>query len=357
MITRNNYEAYFLDFLEKNLSPELESELRAFLALNPDLAAELEEMSDMPILSSTDDALSSHFKNDLLRKEDSLRAQYLIVASLEGDATAKELKELDQLEKNNPSVTKEKALFAKTKLVADTSIRFFHKKALLQKEATVISFRRVATYVAAASIAALIAVYTFTDSSTALTAYQRDKSLPTLQSSQNGSQPSSSGSTTDSLNAPSVQPRKINPSSIFIEKEEIAHQPILPVSREKKDSLNIHPLAPHEAENIAQLPLEVPEIAPDMKQVVLPDAVANNKTKTSEPEYLTIWQFAESKAKEKIWGDQNYPDQNFATAVAQREIQKRFGKTPTKVEFVKENKAQEKSFRLKIGGLEIKRNR
>ena len=43
-INRNNYEAFFLDHLENNLSSEMEKELAAFLLLHPGLASELDAM-------------------------------------------------------------------------------------------------------------------------------------------------------------------------------------------------------------------------------------------------------------------------------------------------------------------------
>lgn len=355
-ITRNNYEAYFLDYLENNLSPELLSELRAFLAVNPDLAAELQEMSDMPILfaDAAPEALTSDFKNGLLRDENMQRAQYLIVAELEGDATVSELAELQKLSKQHSFVAQEKELFAKTKLVADSSIRFFHKQALLQKEAVVISFRRVISIAAAAAIAALIGISIFSEDQTALTAYNPNKQLPLIE--KNGgadSLKSNERSVVPPFNTSAPAERKN--SNDLTEEQELAQQPTIKEVEKNDSTEQINPLAPHSAEEIAQLPLNVPDIAPDMKQVVLPNATTPSGAATKAPEYLTVWQFAENKAKEKIWGNTNYPDQNFANAFAQREIQKRFGKTPTKVELVRENKAKEKSFRLKIGSFEISR--
>lgn len=46
MITRDNYEPYFLDFAEGRLPAALADELQGFLVLNPDLADELSMLSD-----------------------------------------------------------------------------------------------------------------------------------------------------------------------------------------------------------------------------------------------------------------------------------------------------------------------
>ena len=43
LININNYEIYFMDYLDGNLNPDQESELMAFLSLHPDKKQELEE--------------------------------------------------------------------------------------------------------------------------------------------------------------------------------------------------------------------------------------------------------------------------------------------------------------------------
>ena len=47
-INRNNYEEYFLDFLEGNLSPSENDLLMSFLNSNPDLKEELELLNELP---------------------------------------------------------------------------------------------------------------------------------------------------------------------------------------------------------------------------------------------------------------------------------------------------------------------
>ncbi len=42
LITKNNYEAYLLDYVEENLSPELIAELMLFFENNPELKEDLE---------------------------------------------------------------------------------------------------------------------------------------------------------------------------------------------------------------------------------------------------------------------------------------------------------------------------
>ena len=50
MITNENYEAYFIDFIEGRLSECKLSEFEKFLNQNPHLKEELKEYSEMPIV-------------------------------------------------------------------------------------------------------------------------------------------------------------------------------------------------------------------------------------------------------------------------------------------------------------------
>ena len=43
LITKNNYEAYMLDYVEEKLSPELTNELMLFLENNPEIKMEIEK--------------------------------------------------------------------------------------------------------------------------------------------------------------------------------------------------------------------------------------------------------------------------------------------------------------------------
>jgi hypothetical protein len=77
-ITRHNYESFFLDYLEGELSDELKKELEVFLAQNPDLAEELEEFESVSLkpeaTSSTWNDLKVPSLEDLVKNE-SLREQ------------------------------------------------------------------------------------------------------------------------------------------------------------------------------------------------------------------------------------------------------------------------------------------
>jgi hypothetical protein len=74
----------------------------------------------------------------------------------------------------------------------------------------------------------------------------------------------------------------------------------------------------------------------------------------------TILEYAEKTAKSKLWGSSDYPENAFASALLQREFQKRFvsddKKNPT-IEVDKIDSKEEKLFRIKVGKFEFSRRR
>ena len=118
-INRKNYEAYFIDFLDGNLSSEQMEELRSFLMLNPDLAGELDDvkmvMSDFsfgtpePFLNK--DAL---FKPELPISHDDLNE--LLAKEVEGTLLPNESVLLDELQNQYPFIAQSRIAFSKTRL-------------------------------------------------------------------------------------------------------------------------------------------------------------------------------------------------------------------------------------------------
>ena len=156
-IHRNNYEAYFLDYLEGRLSEQEIAVLLAFLEKNPDLEDELYQFENITLterdinlknkevmFKSTDDYSSvnernfpefcvAHFEKQLGHKGEQLLKEYLEL---------------------NPSLIKEYNLFCKVYLEDDLSIRMPGKNHL--KHITVYPVRR---WLLTASAAAAILIF------------------------------------------------------------------------------------------------------------------------------------------------------------------------------------------------------
>jgi len=61
-LNRNNYEAYFIDFLEGNLNPAHVDQFLEFISQNPDLK---EELHWFELISRPTEQVSFQYKNKL----------------------------------------------------------------------------------------------------------------------------------------------------------------------------------------------------------------------------------------------------------------------------------------------------
>jgi len=137
LITKNNYEAYLLDYVEENLSPELIVELMLFFENNPELKEDLEAFEIHELIPSS---IKLSDKNQL-KKEIYLISvanyEEFIIKEIEGLNTVEESSQLHLFLASNPILQKEIIAYRHTKLIG-AEIIFEDKKALLQKERKVI---------------------------------------------------------------------------------------------------------------------------------------------------------------------------------------------------------------------------
>jgi hypothetical protein len=159
-INRNNYEAFFIDYLEGNLDEKLVDDFIEFLQQNPDLKEELSLFE--PVSVAQDEIIFN--KKDLLFKEiydAENEFDRAAIARIEGDISASENTDFENYLSSHPERQKEAELFEKTKLQPDVAVVFGKKNKLYRQsgERTVLLWT---TRVAAVLIIA-IAVYTFVD--------------------------------------------------------------------------------------------------------------------------------------------------------------------------------------------------
>jgi len=162
-INRNNYEEYFLDFIEGNLSPSDKNLFMSFLDENPDLKKELELYEEKPI--SYEKYLfenkSTLKKGSVLSEITSNNFDELCIAKIENDLTQKEENDFDIYINQDTQKRKEFDLYKLTKIEIDDSI-LFKDKELLKKKTAGFAFRKHYTLIsAAASVIILIALYLF----------------------------------------------------------------------------------------------------------------------------------------------------------------------------------------------------
>ena len=151
-INKHNYEAFFLDYHEGNLSDDKKKELTRFLQQNPSLKEEFEDFEEITLEPST---LKFENKQELIKKTQAqhyeiTEFEYLCVSENEKDITDDEEKQLI-IELKKPENKKSYNTFKKLKLQADEDIIFTDKK-LLQKKTIPINYGILSSVAAAAVI-------------------------------------------------------------------------------------------------------------------------------------------------------------------------------------------------------------
>jgi hypothetical protein len=133
-INRNNYEAFFIDYLEGNLDEKVVDDFIEFLQQNPDLK---EELSLFETVSIGQEEITFGKKENLLKEKYDIENEFnqAAIAKLEGDISASEKAEFENYLSAHPEKQKEAELFSKTKLQPDKSLVFSKKKKLLRHSA------------------------------------------------------------------------------------------------------------------------------------------------------------------------------------------------------------------------------
>lgn len=172
-INRNNYEAYFLDYHEQQLSPEQVVELMVFLEMNPDLQEALDAYES--VVFEPDEFPSLPGKDRLKRKIylpvagiKSLNYEQWMVASIEGDLESQEQSNFNDFLELNPDARLELAIFNKTKMQAGNEV--FAEKEKLRKRSMILFLRTPAltALAVAASLLLLFGVYRLIDQSSSI---------------------------------------------------------------------------------------------------------------------------------------------------------------------------------------------
>jgi hypothetical protein len=156
-INLNNYEAYFLDYHEGSLSPDLVEELMEFLEKNPQLKEEFEGFESITLKDTEE--IKYEGKEILKRQNIGVNPSNFdefAIEYLEGTLPINLQNELEHFVNQNPGYKRELELYARAKLTLDTSIIFEDK----------LSLKRRAKYPAAwyywsaaASVAVIIGTY------------------------------------------------------------------------------------------------------------------------------------------------------------------------------------------------------
>ncbi len=161
-INRENYEVYFLDYLEGKLPPDLVDELLMFMDKNPDLKDEFEGLDTVAL--APDQGIVFEDKNSLKKNGitsvgaiNGTNYEHFFIAKHEGDLSTDESLLVERFLQKNPSLKKDYDLFGKTKLQPDTSIAFDRKQSL--KKFTIGAISRTALYRISSLAATLLILF------------------------------------------------------------------------------------------------------------------------------------------------------------------------------------------------------
>ncbi len=160
-IDRKNYELYFIDYLEGNLSPLQERELMVFLEGNPDLKEELQIVKQTRITPPSEIRFpgAESLKKDYIPVDNisPVNIDEKLIDLLEGNASKEETAAILEFLELNPAFGKERELYGLTKLVPDETV-VCPGKNKLKRRAPLIPLSLKRTVIAAASVAALFLI-------------------------------------------------------------------------------------------------------------------------------------------------------------------------------------------------------
>ncbi len=130
ILNRNNYEEFFLLYIDNELSAAERNAVELFVQDNADLKAELNTLQQTVYKA---DAAVYENKKELLKDEFAVLQQNLLFY-IDDELNAADKITVEKLLKADSSAGKELALLQKTKLLPDTAIVFANKKSLYRKE-------------------------------------------------------------------------------------------------------------------------------------------------------------------------------------------------------------------------------
>ena len=161
-INRNNYEEFFILYLDNELASEDRLRVETFVQENPDLQAEFSMLNQLRF--SPDDNISFEHKDSLLQAEDpavsDLQESVLLYLDNELDSDSRD--EFETALGRNPEMQAELDLYRKASFNPNERIVFPYKETLYRREEKArivpIGWRRIA---AAAAILLAVSVTTF----------------------------------------------------------------------------------------------------------------------------------------------------------------------------------------------------
>ena len=152
MITRDNYESFFIDYLDGNLPESMIDQFLDFLNQNPDLKEELHLFEEV-MLPEEPVVFSDKKQLHKSSADESRRFENKAIAHMEGDLDSEEQMAFMKYLATHPELKREYDLFAQTRLTPDSEIHFPDKRKLYHKSGRTIVLTWVARVAAVVVLA------------------------------------------------------------------------------------------------------------------------------------------------------------------------------------------------------------
>jgi len=142
-ITRDNYESFFIDYIEGNLHESMIDQFLDFLNQNPDLKEELHLFEEVNL---PEEHVVFQEKKQLHKcaADETQSLENTTIAYLEGDLDVNEIKVFEAYLAGHAELKKEYDLFAKTRMRPDSEIKYPGKRKLYRKSGATIVISWVA---------------------------------------------------------------------------------------------------------------------------------------------------------------------------------------------------------------------
>ena len=155
MITRENYEIYFMDYMDGNLSARERAEVEAFLLVHPDLRELLDGMNEVWLEVPVE---VFDKKEEIKRTVREREIEYYAIATAEGVITGEEQTWVDgNVDKD--VFEREVEMYAKVKVKPDPICRFEGKVGVYRKSGAVLFVKRYAAIAAVVALGGVVAIY------------------------------------------------------------------------------------------------------------------------------------------------------------------------------------------------------
>jgi hypothetical protein len=386
MIDRTNYEAFFLDYLEGRLTAAEAQAVEAFAAAHPDLRDELDAMQGMshmltvPLPGSPtileekaslyqrdweeEDVIlplehvsfteKASLKKPLVASEEE---ELLLAAYAEGDGDTAAVTKAQQLLHSKPWLTADYEMLQRMRVTPE-QIVYMHKADLRRDTGRVVPLMRYFSYAAAAAVVAWVVAIAMPGGPADADLAAGFKSR--LREMTRSAAPSGEAASEENTSAPLGSPRRTAPSPVIIPDNSPAPAPqdlaVRPVRPEEKTPDQ------QEQSQQAEQPSPLPEnhLLPGEEQIAVTDSSQMPGTPQHSrrvEQYQSLFEFAQTKAKDKLWGGRDYPEDNFALALAQREVQRRFNSSDSFIEVTQTKTPEERELKVRVGKFEFSRKR